>query len=380
MNGIVSIRHLCLPCLIAGLLLMASCALYGIHVPALFFGGYLSAFLFWSGISLGCLGLLLIQYLTGGLWGMVITRLLEAGMMTLPLCAILFLPILAGMPCLFPWLHPHGEEMRHLVREKAAFLNVPFYVGRYFLYFLILGAVAFWLRRLSLRRDAGDLIALRKWSGPSLIAFVLLMNFACIDWVMSLNPEWYSSMLVVEFVTEQGVAALAWCLVVLRCLSHLPSLHRVLTVKVVHDLGNLLLALTCFWTYVTFSEYLIIWTGNLPHEVVWFSDRSSQGWKIFATLLVIAHFVIPLFCLILTKISQNLVRLARVAAWVLLAHFLQVIWWTEPAFGRQFQGELMSILLMIAVGAIWVASYTHNLGAAPLLLKEVLPQEEEVSV
>jgi hypothetical protein len=356
-----------------GLVLLALCAVCGFFCPTLFFEGYLTAFIFWVGIPLGCLALLFIQYLTGGRWGLAITRLLEAGTMTLPLCAVLFLPVLVGMSYLFPWIHPHDEEMRQMVQAKAAYLNVPFYLIRYVFYFLVLCFFAFWYRKLSLRRedDPEALATMKKWSGPGLIAFVMLMNFASVDWVMELSPKWYSSMFVVEFVAEQGVVTMAWCILVLRCLAHLEPIQSILTVKIIHDIGNLLLGFTLFWTYVTFMEYIIIWTGNLPHEVAWFSDRSSGGWKLFAVVLVFVHFVIPMFCLIMTSISKNLVRLSRVAALMILAHFVQVIWWIEPAFGREFHVAWTSLVLIVALGAIWLAAYVRNLGAAPLVLREL---------
>lgn len=360
--------------LVLGVGLLVPCAIYGFFFPAPFFAGYLTAFVFWVEIALGCLALLLLQYLTGGRWGASITRLLEAGAMTLPLGALLFLPVFLGLGHLFPWIHPQGGDLPHLVHEKAAFLNVPFYVARYLLYFTVLSAVGIWYRRLGRRRDNGEPAALptmRKWSGPCLIAFVLLMNFACIDWVMSLNPEWYSSMLTVEFIAEQAVVTMAWCILGLRVLSHVDAVRAILDVKVVHDLGNLLLGFTCFWTYVTFADYLITWTGNLPHEVAWFSDRSSGGWKIFAVVLVAVHFVIPLFFLIFTWISKNLVRLARVAALMLVAHFLQVVWWIEPAFGRQAHFAWPSLVLIPALGAIWIAAYARNLDGEPLVLREL---------
>jgi hypothetical protein len=367
--------------LVLGVVLLAICSVFGFFFPALFFEGYLTAFVFWVGIPLGCLALLLIQYLTGGRWGFAITRLLEAGTMTLPLCAVLFLPILAGMSYLFPWTHPLNGDVGKLVHQKEAYLNVPFYLIRYVLYFLILGALAGWFRRLSLHRDEAEsssLETMQQWSGPSLIVFVLLMNFACIDWVMSLNPEWYSSMFVVEFIAEQGVVAMAWSILILRCLAQLEPLAGVLTVKIVHDLGNLLLAFTCFWTYVTFMEYIIIWTGNLPHDVVWFSDRSSTGWEFFAVFLVFVHFVIPLFCLILTSVSRNLDRLARVAALMVVAHFAQVVWWIEPAFGKHFHIAGTSVVLIVAVGLIWISEYARNLAAAPLVLGELRAKQEGV--
>ena len=361
-----------------GLVLLALGGVYGCFFPARFFEGYLTAFIFWIGLPLGSLALLLLQYLTGGRWGLAITRFLEAGMMTLPFCALLFLPVLAGMSFLFPWVHPGNDEVGRLVREKTAYLNVPFYLIRYVIYFVVLSALALWFRRLGLRRHepgSSALDTMKKWSGPCLILFVLLMNFVSVDWVMSLNPEWYSSMFVVEFVAEQAVVTMAWCLLLLRCFAHLEPIRGMLTVKIVHDLGNLLLGFTCFWTYVTFAEYLIIWTGNLPHDVVWFSDRSSGGWKIFAGVLVFVHFVIPLFCLILTSVSKNLARLARVAALMIVAHFVQVVWWIEPAFGRHFHVAWIGPVLIVALGALWLAFYLYFLRSAPLVLRELEPEK-----
>jgi hypothetical protein len=207
-----------------------------------------------------------------------------------------------------------------------------------------------------------------------------MMNFASIDWIMSLNPEWYSSMLVVEFCGEHAVVTVAWIIIVLRLLAHAEPMRRALNTKVVHDLGNLLLAFTCFWTYVTFAEYIITWTGNLPHDVVWFSDRSSAGWKIFAVVLVLVHFFIPLFLLILTTISKNLNRLAWVAGLMLVAHFLQVVWWVEPGFGARFHIAWTSVVLVVALGGIWIAAYLFFLQAVPLLPAQLqLPKEEPAS-
>jgi hypothetical protein len=361
-----------------GLALLVLCAIFGFFAPSTFFEGYLTAFVFWVEIALGCLALLFLQYLTSGLWGACITRFLEAGMLTLPWCALLFLPLFLGLPHLYPWVNPVGVELQALVREKEAYLNVPFYVVRYAIYFGVLTALVIQYRRLSIRRDDGDSLAfatMQKWSGPSLIIFVLLMNFASIDWIMSLKPEWYSSMLVVEFIAEQAVVTMAWCVLVLRLLSSIEPLRSALTVKVVHDLANLLLGFTCFWTYVTFMEYIITWTGNLPHEVSWFSDRSSEGWKVFAVTLVLVHFFIPMFCLIFTSISKDLARLAWVAALLIVAHFLQIIWWIAPGFSIHFRIDWMSLLLIPGIGAIWIALFARHLAKAPLLPKTSLQAE-----
>jgi hypothetical protein len=357
-------------CALGGGLLLAACALYGFFDPASFFEGYLAAFVFWAEIAFGCLAMLFVQNLTGGLWGMVANRFFEAGMMTIPFCGLLFLPIFLGMPHLYSWMHPATPELRHLVAEKSLFLNVPFYVARNILSFVLIGGMAFYMRGLGRRQDAETNHATERMtqvSGPALVFFVLLMNVAVIDWVMSLRPEWYSSMLVVEFVTEQAVAALAWSIVVLRFTRDEPPLRALLSEKVVHDLGKLQLASIGFWAYITFSEYLIVWTANLPHEISWFLDRSSPGWVAWAVLLIALHFVIPLFCLILTTVTKHLDRLARVALLLLGAHFVQVVWWIEPGFADHFRIDPLTPLLIVALGGLWIAVYLRNLAAAPLL-------------
>ena len=365
-----------------GLALFAACAFYGFFFPAAFFQGYLTAFVFWITISLGGLGLLLIQYLTGGRWGLALSRLLEAAALNIPLCAFLFLPVLLGLNFIYPWTHPEPPLIQHLVNKKALFLNLPFFLVRNAIYFLALSALATWLRRLGLRRDAGDeraVTILGKVSGPVLIVFVLLMNFACIDWIMSLNPEWHSSMLVVEFCAEQASAVLAFSIVVMRFLSPYEPVRSVLTTKIVHDFGKLLLAFTCFWTYVTFAEFLITWTGNLPHEDSWFLDRSTTDWKWGATLLVLVHFGIPLFLLIMTSISKNLVRLSRVAMLLLFAHLVESVWWVVPGFGAGF--PWISLLLIPGMGGLWVSGYLRHLNAVPWLPRALVlapPHETEV--
>ena len=357
-------------CAVGGAVLLAACVLYGLFDPASFFEGYLAAFIFWAEIAFGCLAVLFVQNLTGGFWGMVANRFFEAGMMTIPFCGLLFLPVFLGMSHLYSWMHPATPELRHLVADKSLFLNVPFYVVRNFLYFILIGGMAFYMRRLGRRQDAETLPATERMtqvSGPALVFFVLLMNVAVIDWVMSLRPEWYSSMLVVEFVTEQAVAALAWSIVILHFTAGLPPLREMLSEKVVHDLGKLQLASIAFWAYVTFGEYIIVWMGNLPHEISWFLDRSTPGWIAWAVLLIGLHFVIPLFCLIMTGITKHLDRLARVAVLILAAHFAQVVWWIEPGFTEHFRINPLTPLLTVALGGLWTAVYLRHLSAAPLL-------------
>jgi hypothetical protein len=301
---------------------------------------------------------------------MAASRLFEAGMMTIPFCALLFLPILFGLPCLYSWIHPATPELHQLMEDKAIYLNVPFYIIRNVLYFLVLGAMAFYLRRLGRQQDAGDASATARMteiSGPALVVFVLLMDAVVVDWVMSLRPEWYSSMLMVEFVSEQAVAALAWSILVLRVIADLPALRGVITEKIVHDLGKLQLASVAFWAYITFSEYLIVWTGNLPHEISWFLYRDTPGWIAWAVLLIALHFVVPLFCLIMTSVTRRLDRLAKVAALILVAHFVQVVWWIEPGFTGHFHINPLAPLLILALGGIWVAAYVRHLDRAPLL-------------
>jgi len=238
---------------------------------------YLVSFVFWTGIALGCLALVMLQHLTGGAWGIAIRRILEAGASVLPWMALLFLPIALGLPKLYLWAQPAAVAADPILRHKVPYLNVPFFLARTAVYFGIWSGWALLLRRLSLEQDrTGDARLSRKLqllSGPGIVLYVLTMTFASVDWIMSLEPHWFSTIYGALLVAGQGLGAFAAAITGLLLLARVAPMREAATRKVLHDLGKLLLAFVMVWAYFSFSQFLIIWAGNLPEETPWYVRR-----------------------------------------------------------------------------------------------------------
>lgn len=337
---------------------------------AQFFESYLFAWLFWCGLSLGSLVIVMMQFLTGGLWGLAIRRLCEAAFMALPIIALLFVPVLFGMHDLFPWsragaVHTHGWVHKH------AYLNAPFFVARTIFYFAVVITMALLLRRWSRQQDAGDSAAprrLRILSGGGLVVYVLCMNFASTDWVMSLEPEWYSTIFVTVFMAGQFIAALALMTVLLAVFSERAPLSENIPAKAFHDLGNMLLAFVIFWIYVSFSQFLVIWSGNLPKEISWYSHRGSGGWQWVALALMVSQFFIPFALLLSRAAKRHQSRLATIAALIVVANIINNFWLVAPAFHpKRFSVHWMDLAELLALGGIWSVTFIFFLKRRPLL-------------
>ena len=249
--------------------------------PAQFFRSYLVAFLNGFGLSVGCLGVLMVYHLTGGGWGVAIRRPLEAGAGVWPLVAVLFVPLLFGLPHLYPWIGQASVMAEEAVKHKRAYLNVPFFLVRAAVYFAAWLAIAFLLRRWSLAQDrTGDpryAVLMRKLSGGGLVLLGFTVSFASFDWVMSLDPKWFSTIYGMLFFAGQGLAAMALTIAVAYLLSRRTEYAAALKPTVLNDLGNLALAFVMIWAYLAFSQLLIIWAGNLPAEISWYRGPSAIG-------------------------------------------------------------------------------------------------------
>jgi hypothetical protein len=341
--------------------------------PARFFQAYLLGYLFWVGIALGCLALLMIHHLAGGRWGFVIQRPLEAGVRTLPLLALLFLPILFGLKDLYLWARPEAVAAEALLRHKQLYLNAPAFLFRAVVYFAVwIGAGAI-LTMLSGRRDQGiDTLPLTRrmqvLSGPGLLLYGATASFAAIDWGMSLEPMWFSSIYGVVFIVGQGLAALAFVIVTVVLLSDRPPLRDAITPQQFHDLGNFLLAFVMLWAYIAFSQFLIIWSGNLPEEIPWYLHRMRGGWGFLAALLIAFHFIVPFLLLLSRSTKRRAKVLILVAAGILGMRLLDLFWLTSPAF---HPGGLdlhwMDLSVPVGLGGIWLAAYLELLKRRPLL-------------
>jgi hypothetical protein len=350
--------------------------------PGNFFPAYLFAYVFWIGLTLGSMAVLMVHYQVGGSWGFVTRRILEAGMLTLPLMILLFVPILLGLETLFPWARPGNPGLRH----QAPYLNVGFFLIRSAVYFACWGGTAFFLARWSARLDReGDpalAVRLRRLSGGGLVLYALTMFFASVDWVMSIEPRWSSTIYGMIFLASQALSGFAMATAVLVLLSGSAPLGAVATRSRLNDLGNLLLTAVMLWAYVSFSQYLIIWAENLPREISWYLSRSSPGWRTIALGLIVLHFAVPFVLLLFRAVKQNARWIAAVAWGLLALRLVDDFWRIIPAFRPEGLGfHWTYVTAPLGIGGLWVAVFVATLRRRPLLPlqdPEFAPVLEEV--
>jgi hypothetical protein len=349
----------------------------GFLSPADFFRGWLYAFLFWVGVALGCLSLTLIHNMTGGLWGLAIRRLLEAGTRTFPALALLFLPLVFGLKALFVWADPQAVAADALLRHKAPYLNVPFFLGRAAFYFavwvLLAHLVNDWSRRLDLGSDLKLERKARSLGGLGLVLLGLTITFASVDWAMSLNPHWFSTIWGVLFMVGQVLSALCLMVMLLARLGEEQPLRAVAGRGTVHDLGKLMLAFTMLWAYLNLSQFLIIWSGNIAEETPYYLARLHGGWKAVAWLLLLFHFMVPFLLLLSRDLKRNARKLGLVAGGLFFLRFVDLYWLLGPdlaghhgdAHGAGF--HLVYVTASLGVGGAWLWTFFHTLQDRPLL-------------
>jgi hypothetical protein len=312
----------------------ALCAVLGASNPKQFFFSYLVSFLFFLSLAIGGLFFVLIQYASQGRWGIVVRRVGETVFTTLPLMAVLFVPLLFGMGYLYPWSVPDAAQHDALLRWKAPFLNVPFFLIRAAVYFACWSFIAVLYYRLSRGQDStGDLSVsarLRRFAGPSIIVLALTQTFASVDWIVSLTPHWYSTMFGVYFFAGSFVGFIALLSVVAPAMRRAGLLEAIITPEHLHDIGKFLFAFTAFWAYIAFSQFLLIWYANLPEETIWFRARLEGSWKIVSMILMAGHFGIPFFYLMGRAVKRTGWTLAMGGAWILAMHFLDLYWQVMP--------------------------------------------------
>jgi hypothetical protein len=363
----VSMRALIFGAVFTVLLLIG--AFFG---SAQFFHAYLVGFIFWIGITLGSLALLMLQHLTGGAWGLVIRRVLEASTRTLPLMLILFIPIIFGLKQIYPWTNPRFMNETQALQQKAHYLNPSFFVMRAAIYFAFWSLLALTLNWLSLEQDRTAQTRIRKQlqmiSGPGLAFLIISITFAAIDWVMSLEPGWSSTIFGLIFVASWSLSALAFTIIAMSWLSQRPPMDRVAHPRHFQDWGNLLLTLVMLWTYFAFSQYLIIWSGNLVEETTWYVARKHGGWGVIALAIVILQFAFPFLALLSRASKRSSEKLAILAVLILVMRVIDVIWLIEPAFNpERFHLSWMDIVAPIGIGGLWLATFAWQLQKRALL-------------
>ncbi len=336
-----------------------------------FFQAYLVAYTFWMGVVLGSLALLMVQHLSGGVWGLVLRRPFEAAVRTLPYMAVLFLPIAFGMHSIFEWSRPEAAS-DPILSQKALYLNVPFFLARQVFYFAVWTTIGTLLSKWSNEHDrTGDpalVDKLSKLSGAGLLIYGLTVTFAMVDWTMSVNAHWFSTIWGMLYAGGQGLSAFAFGIIVLLMLAQTAPLNKVITTHHFHDLGKLLFAFLMLWAYLSFSQFLIIWSANLPEEIPHYINRWDNSWRWLSVFIVVGHFIVPYTLLLSRDLKRNMFQLRVIATWLLCARWADYYWHVAPEFHHDgFSFSLLDFALPLALGGIFLSLFVSQLSGRSLL-------------
>jgi hypothetical protein len=353
---------------------------------------YLTGFIFWWSLPIGSAVLLMIQYLVGGSWGIYLRKLLESATRTFPLLAVLFVPVLLslflgdGSP--YWWTHDlekyaknheHLEEIRDRIRDTANYLTVGFALLRGVfvvgVWFGIITLLNKYSKQAEDHRDVGARLMLKRIAGPGIITYALLATMFATDWVISLEETWASTMFPVIFAVNQILCSWATATMAFILLAQYKPLSEVIKPIYRINQGSFLLAFTLFWTYTSFSQFMLVWVGNLPEEIPFYLERSRGGWQYVSWALGIFHFACPFLLLLFRDIKKSPKWLPIVAAGLLVICFVDVLWWIEPALDHegQYFFWLMDIAAWVGIGGLWLWAY---LGQLQNLKNDYLPKHE----
>ncbi len=375
--------------LFAGLVGAAGLVVAGFLNFQEFLRGYLIAYVYVLGLSLGGLALLMTGHLTGGNWWMLGRRIFEAAGRCIPLLAILFLPILLGAKQLYAWmsLNPATDK---ILSEKVWWLNYHGWIIRAVIYFIIWIGLSILLTRISWQQDESASPAiwrtLKTISGIGILLWAWSLTGAVVDWGMSLDPHWYSTIYGMIFMIGEALSMMAFMIIILSVLSKYSPMDQVVRPDRLHDLGKLLLAFTMVWAYFSYSQWIIIWMGNLPDEISWYLHRIKSGWGYVALLLILVQFALPFALLLSRDLKRNPNKLIPIALIVILGRWIDLYWYFVPnSLPGQNPPSLhfhwSYIFAMVGLGGIWVAAFCTFLGKRPLLVRNepMLPRLWEAS-
>jgi hypothetical protein len=367
------------PAFVVGAIALAAAIFGGLGHLDLFFRGYLVGFLFALSIPLGALGLLLLQYLTGGAWGIAIRGISEAAVRTIWLPAVMFVPLLFGIHSLFVWSHEEAVQADPILQHKALYLNTPFFIGRGIFYFIVWIALSMlvlrWGRDFERTGEPGAALKLRHLGGGGLVLLALTVTFSAIDWAMSLDPHWFSTIWGMAFMIGHMLAGMTFSILVLVTISRVEPVASFLRPGYLRDLGNLTLAFTMLWAYMAFSQFLLIWYGNLQEEVTWYIPRMHGGWGFISALLIVFHFFLPFFLLLMRPIKDRPSTLRAVAGLLLLMHFIDLLWIVVPSAAEAAAHgghavphfSWMDVVPGIGLASLWFGVFVMSLRKGDLL-------------
>jgi hypothetical protein len=359
-----------------GLVGAAASVAGAVTAPNDFYSAYLTVFVVGLSLSLGCMSILMLYHLVGGTWGTVSRRILEAGMMTLPLMAALFIPIALNLPRLYEWARPDELARNAKLADIArSYLNANGVITRAAAYFVVWMLMAFLLNRWSTAQDSEQArnrstLRFRAVSAVGLVIYSLTFSFGVIDWVMSLQARWISTIYGLIFIAGAALSTFSFVVLVENILGKRKPMSDYLKATEIHDHGKFMLAFTMVWAYFNFSQWLIIWSGNLPEEIPWFLRRINGGWGYVAMFLVLFHFAVPFALLLSQRLKKQTSTLVWIASWLIFMRVVDIFWHIEPAQSLRHDTFHISWTLFAAlagIGGLWMAYFFRNLRARPLL-------------
>jgi hypothetical protein len=334
-----------------------------------FLHAYLVSFMWALAIGLGGLWWVTLQHLVNARWSIAVRRigeLVAANMTTLAILAMpLVVPMVLGNSDLYIWVSHEAMEADHLLHHKVGYLNVPFFVGRFLLYFAFWAALSQYFFKKSVAQDqAGkpELVAgMARISAPSMIALALTLTFCAIDFLMTLEPAWFSTIFGVYYFASCVLGVHATMILMLIWLQSRGIMQKTVSVEHYHDLGKMLFAFTAFWAYIGFSQFMLIWYANIPEETFWFKKRITGDWQMLSWVLVFGHFVLPFFGLLSRHIKRNKKTLGFWAVWILVMVWLDMFWLVKPALGTtDLPFGLLDLLCFVGIASIFIASIAFN--------------------
>jgi hypothetical protein len=308
----------------------------------------------------------------GGRWGFPVRRFFEAAVAVLPLMIVCFLPLLFGLHDLYVWARPAAVRASEILQRKHGYMNVPFFVVRMIIYFAIylwiMVRLGRWSRAQDATSDPQPTRRMRTFSGPAIVIFFLTATAADVDLILSLEPDWYSTIFSAIVIIGNALGTLAFAIIFLTCFRDVLPFAKLLSPEVWHHLGTLLLAFVMLWAYLAFSQLLIVYSGNLPQEIVWYLHRCSGSWEAFALVLGLTHFAIPFGWLLFRSAKRDPLILAKIAGLVLVAHVLDAYWIIAPTFPpHAVQFHWQDFCLFVGLGALWFGEFLRRLLRKPLV-------------
>ncbi len=362
--------------LLIGVLFSVFAVILAFFHPQEFYRAYLLGYMCWLGLALGSMAILMIRHLTGGGWGTVIRRILGAAMRTLPLLALLFIPLIFGIRHLYIWAQPlaniSDKHLReHLEQITQSYLTINGFIIRAIIYLAIWNLLSFLLSKWSKQTDRANAPdnsqRFKAVSGPGLILYAFTISFAAIDWVMSLDPSWISTIFGLIILIGEVLSAMCFAVVVERILVNYKPMSELLRPDFVHDHGKWMMTFIMVWAYFSFSQWLIIWAGNLPSEITFYVKRLNGGWGWIGLILALFHFAVPFAILLSRPFKRDIRKLAWLAVWLMLMRYLDLFWIIEPNFSKTIAVTLADIVVPIAIGGIWLWYFFRNLASLPLV-------------